>query len=108
MVYVMLTAWVPPEKGKLFGKSVLEAVKKFPADESVVKTVIQAVTADGKGIKVFLIGEVMKGKTSEVLIRYGTLAIHYAEAIGEGFNYKLETLMSAMEAMRVIGLEMPE
>ncbi len=108
MVYVMLTVWIPPEKGKLFGKSVIEAIKKFPDDESVVKIVIQAVTAEKEGIKAFLISEIMKGKTSEALIRYGKLAIHYAEAIGEGFNYKLETLMSPMEAMSVIGLEMPE
>jgi len=108
MVYVMITIWVPPEKGKLFGKSVIEAVKKFGDDDSAVKTVIQAVTADEKGIKAILIGDVVKGKTSEALIQYGSLAIHHAEAIGEGFNYKLETLMSPMEAMRVIGLEMPE
>ena len=48
----MSTIWVPPEKGKLFGKSVIEAIKKFPDDESVVKIVIQAVTAEREGIKV--------------------------------------------------------
>jgi len=104
----MLTAWVPPEKGRLLGKTVLEALKKYPADESISKDAVQAATAEKNGIKVFSISEVMKGKTAEALTRASMFAIFYAEAIGEGFKYKVETLMTAMEAMQVIGLEMPE
>ena len=108
MVYIMLTVWVRPDKGKAFGKIVLEALKKFPADESISKLILQAVSADEEGIKAFSISEVVKGKISEAMKRSSTLALFYAEAIGEGFKYKVETLMSAMEAMSVIGLELPE
>jgi len=108
MVYIMLTSWVRPDKGKAFGKIVLEAIKKFPADESITKLILQAVSADEEGIKAFSISEVVKGKISEAMKRSSNLALFYAEAIGEGFKYEVETLMSAMEAMSVIGLEMPE
>ncbi len=104
----MLTSWTPPEKGKKLGKAVLEALKKFPSDESISKTVVQAATADENGIKVFSISEVMKGKVTEAMTRATKLAIFLAESLGEGFNYKIETIMTAMEAMRAIGLEMPE
>lgn len=108
MVYIMLTSWVRPDKGRAFGKIVLEAIKKFPSDESISKLIIQAASIDEEGIKAFAISEVVKGKISEALKRSSNLALFYAEAIGEGFKSKIQTLMSAMEAMSVIGLEMPE
>lgn len=104
----MLTVWVPPEKGRALGKAVLDGVKKFPGDESISKLIIQAVTTDDYGIRAFSISEVLKGQITKALSHTSELAIFYAETIGPGFKYKLETLMSAIEAMKVIGLEMPQ
>jgi len=108
MVYVIFTGWVPLEKARLFGKKVIEGVSKFPADESISKLIVQGAGSSEGVIKAFAISEVMKGKITEALSRTTRLAIFYAEAIGEGFKYSIETVLSAMEAMRVIGMEMPE
>ena len=72
------------------------------------KRLCKAATADENGIKAFSIDEVVNGKITEAMTHASKFALFYAEAIGEGFIYKAETLMTAMEAMRVIGLEMPE
>ena len=108
MVYVMLTAWIPAEKARVFGKRVLEGIRKFPADESVSKLIVQAAGTSEGCIRTFAISEVVDGKISEALTRATNFAIFYAESVGEGFKYNVETVMSAMEAMRIIGLEMPE
>ena len=108
MVYIMLTAWVPPEKGRAFGKAVLEGIKKFPPDESISKLIVQGAGTSEGYIRPFSISEVVDGKITEALTRASNFAIFYAEAVGAGFKYQVETIMSAMEAMRVIGLEMPE
>ncbi len=108
MVYLMFTGWVPPEKGRAFGKAVLEGLKKYPGDESISKLILQAVTTDDYGIKAFSISEVKKGQMSKAMSNSSELAIFYAESIGPGFKYKIETLMSAVEAMKVIGLDLPQ
>lgn len=104
----MLTAWIPAEKARIFGKRVIEGVAKFPPDESVSKLIVQAAGTSEGYVKAFSISEVVDGKITEALTRATNFAIFYAEGVGEGFKYQVETVMSAMEAMRVIGLEMPE
>lgn len=82
-------------------------VKKFPTDESVSKLIVQAAGTSEGCIRAFSIREVVDGKITEALSRVTNYAIFYAEAVGEGFKYNVETIMTAMEAMRIIGLEMP-
>ena len=108
MVYVMYTVWVPADKARLFGKKVIEGVGKFPADESISKLILQAAGSSDGMIKAFAISEVVDGIITEAISRATTLAIFYGEAIGEGFKYSVETVLSAMEAMSVIGMKMPE
>lgn len=108
MVYVVLTAWVPAAKGKLLGKKVIEALAKFPTDKSISKTVLQMAGSDEGCIRAISINEVVDGKIKEALSRATRFAIFYGEALGEDFKYSVQTLMSAMEAMRTIGMEMPE
>ncbi|MFX0187634.1 MAG: hypothetical protein ACFE8A_07860 [Candidatus Hodarchaeota archaeon] len=108
MVYIMLTGWVPAEKARVFGKRVLEGIRKFPTDESVSKLIVQAAGTSNGCIRAFSISEVVDGKITEAITRANNFALFYAEEVGEGFKYNVEILMSAMEAMRVIGLEMPE
>ncbi|MHA2125114.1 MAG: hypothetical protein ACW99E_07375 [Promethearchaeota archaeon] len=105
----MLTSWVPPEKGRLLGKTVVEAASEFAdVENDSTELVIQAVTTDEYGIRAFAISEIKEGKTRDAMIQASRLAIFYADKIGEGFKYKIETLMSAIEAMQAIGLEMPQ
>ena len=108
MVYIMLTGWIPADKARVFGKRVLEGVRKFPTDESVSKLIVQAAGTSDGCIRAFSSSEVVDGKITEALARATNFAIFYAEGVGEGFKYQVETIMSAMEAMRVIGLDMPE
>ena len=104
----MLTVWIPADKARIFGKRVIEAIAKFPTDESVSKLVLQAAGTSEGCIRTFSISEVVDGKISEAMARVTNYALFYAEGVGEGLKYNIETLMTAMEAMRIIGLEMPE
>ena len=58
------------------------------------------------GIKSTVISEVKEGKYKEAIARTMEALLFYAEI--EGFVYEVETLMSGIEAMPVIGLKMPE
>ena len=108
MVYVMLTAWVPADKARVFGKKIIEAFAKFPTDESVSKLVVQVAGSSEGCIRAIAISEVVDGKITEAISRATNYALFYAEAVGEGFKYSVETVISGMEAMRIIGMEMPE
>ena len=108
MVYVMLTAWIPADKARIFGKRVIEGAAKFPTDESVSKLLVQGASTSKGSIKAFSINEVVDGKITEALSRLTNYAIFYAEAIGERFKYDIETILTGMEAMRIIGMELPE
>ena len=108
MVYIMTTAWFPAQQAKAFGKKVLEGLKKFPEDKTIAKDVFRGgVAASEEGIKVITLVEVVKGQIGKALARTNEAGIWYAEGI-DGYKYKIETLMSAAEAMGAIGLKMPE
>ena len=108
MVYIMVTSWFPANKAKEVGKRVLEGLKKYPEDKTLAKRVLQGgVSASEDGIRTVSISEVVKGQVEKALIRASEIAVWYAEGI-DGLKYKIETLMSAVEAMGSIGLKMPE
>jgi len=103
----MVTTWFPANKAKEVGKKVIEAASKYPPDRTLTKTVLQAgIRATKEGIKSWAIGEVKEGKYKEALARTNEEMLFYAEI--EGYVYEIETLMSGIEAMPLIGLKMPE
>jgi len=107
MVYIMITAWFPANKAKEVGKKVVEAASKYPLDRTLTKTVLQAgLRATKDGIKSTVISEVKEGKYKEAIVRTNEVMLFYAEV--EGYKYEIETLISGIEAMPVIGLKMPE
>ena len=108
MVYIMSTTWFPSQQAKAFGNKVIEGRKKYPDDKTLMKRIfLGGVSASEEGIRVITINEVVKGQIEKALARMSEVAIWYAEAI-DGYKYKIEVLMSAAEAMGIIGLQMPE
>ena len=107
MVYIMVTSWFPANKAKEVGKKVIEAASKYPPNRTLTKTVLQAgLRATKEGIKSYVVSEVKEGKYKEALARANETMLFYADI--EGYVYEIETLMSGIEAMPVIGLKMPE
>ena len=107
MVYIMVTVWFPANKAKEVGKKVIEAASKYPPDRTLSKTVLQAgLRATKDGIKSYAISEVKEGKYKEAIARTNEEMLFYAEI--EGYKYEIQTLMSGVEAMPLIGLKMPE
>ncbi len=107
MVYIMVTSWLPANKVKEIGKKVIEAASKYPVDRTLSKTVLQlGLRATKEGIKSYAISEVKEGKYKEAIARTMETLLFYSEI--EGYVYEVETLMSGIEAMPVIGLKMPE
>jgi hypothetical protein len=107
MVYIIVTSWFPANKAKEVGKKVIEAASKYPPDRTLTKTVLQGgMRATKDGLKLYVINEVKEGKYKEAIAHISKTMLFYAEI--EGFKYEIETLMSAVEAMPLIGLKMPE
>jgi hypothetical protein len=103
----MVTTWFPANKAKEVGKKLIEAASKYPPDRTLTKTVLQAgLRATKDGIKSYDIHEVKEGKYKEAIARISEVMLFYAEI--EGYKYEIETLMSGVEAMPLIGLKMPE
>ena len=61
MVLIMVTSWIPPDKGTEVGKKYLEVTQKIPF-ESFEKPLVNAGNMVKDGLKVIVIVEVEKGK----------------------------------------------
>ena len=108
MVIVMTTVWIPHAKAPKAGKLFLEALKKFPPDRTLAKSLINnAVVATKKGYKVIVADEIKDGKLKEYVALSNKQLLFFAENI-EGYKYKMEVLSTLTEAMAVIGLQVPE
>jgi hypothetical protein len=108
LVIVMTTVWIPHAKGPKAGKVFLEAVKKFPDDRSLSKRLLNnAVLATKEGYKVIVADEIKEGKLKEYLALSNKQLLFFAENI-EGYKYQIEVMSSLIEAMAVLGLEVPE
>jgi uncharacterized protein with ACT and thioredoxin-like domain len=107
MVYVLSTVWFPPVKGEEVGKKLLEAVKKYPEDKSIGKTILAGALMRTKyGIKGISIYEVKEGKLDVALERVGDILAIYSEI--EGVNSRIDTMATLVESMDAVGLKAPE
>ena len=108
MVIVMTTVWLPHAKASMAGKVYLEALKKFPEDRSLSKNLLNnAVVATKEGYKIVIADEIKEGKLKEYLALSNKQLIFFAESI-EGYKYQIEVMSSLVEAMAVLGVELPE
>ena len=82
-------------------------MKKFPTDESLGETVVDAVTTATKdGLKTVSISVPKEGKLEESLTRT-TATMAMFQPI-QGFSYSIEIYTSAEESLAAIGMKMPE
>jgi len=106
MPILIVTAWYPYKRRMEVGKKAIEAVNKFPPDESIMKALGTAVLRDKHGIKVITMNEVMQGKLQEALDRANQTIDFYMEV--DGFNFRIDIAATAMEAMESINMKLPE
>ena len=104
----MSTGWIPPQQGRAYGKRALEAIKKYPPDKTLYNTlVLGATTANKEGIRSISIYDVKEGQTKKAMLLTSSRHLFVAEGI-DGYKYKVETCMSAAEALSVIGEQLPD
>ncbi|MFW9999649.1 MAG: hypothetical protein ACFE9Q_00345 [Candidatus Hodarchaeota archaeon] len=107
MVLIMTTSWIPYGKEKEVGQKYLAVTKKYPMDRSLENNLVpMGVKATKKGIKVFSVTEAKEGKYEQLLKRITEMQLAYSEI--EGFRYKVETFLTGLDAMPMVGLRMPE
>ena len=104
---MVVTSYFPPDKAGEVAKSYLEGLKKYPPDASISKTLTIGVRATKDGYKVIGIGDVVKGKYEEALLRQIKTAQEFSASI-EGYRYEIESFMDITEAMPIVGMKAPE
>ena len=106
MPYLVTTSLYPSEKAPEVGARYLEALEKYPPDESLTTQVVPAaVTTTHKGIKVFGTSDVKEGKLEEALRRAGDFMVMFNSIAG--FEYTIRVYSKVEEAMSAIGMDMP-
>ena len=103
---LVVTAWYPYKRRIEVGKKAIEAVSKFPPDESVSKALGTAVLRDKHGIKIITMNEVMEGKLQEALDLANQTIDFYMEV--DGFNFRIDIAATGPEAMASINMKLPE
>lgn len=107
MVIIMITSWIPFGKEREVGQKYLDVTKKYPMDRSLEKNLVPlGVRATKNGIKAFSVTEVKQGKYEEIIKRITEMQLAYSEI--EGFKYKVETFLTGVDAMPMVGLRMPD
>jgi hypothetical protein len=107
MVLMVVTSYFPPDKAGEAAKRYVESLQKYPPDASISKTLTIGVRATKDGIKVIGIGDIVKGKYEEALLRQIQSAQEFNAGI-EGYRYEIETFVDITEAMPIVGMKAPE
>jgi hypothetical protein len=106
MPYIITTTLYPSDKVTDVAKMYLEAIKKYPPDESLGTTIVPAaVIATLQGIKVITIIEVKKGKLEDAQTRMANIMAMFHSI--QGYEYSIETYLKVEEAMGLIGMRRP-
>ncbi|MCK4479886.1 MAG: hypothetical protein KAV01_05110 [Candidatus Lokiarchaeota archaeon] len=107
MVYIVTTIIFPSHKAPEAAKKFLEALSKYPEDESLGETAVNAaIKTSTFGIRVLNVATVKKGKLEESLTRGNEILAMYNEI--EGFEYTMEVWQEPAEALATLGMKMPE
>ena len=107
MVIVLTTTRFPVSKGKEVSERYIEVEKEFPPDRSLVKVILRlAARITWNEIEGIGLSEVKEGKYEEFFKRMMMIHLKYADI--EGFTTKSEVFLSGVDALPMVGLEMPE
>jgi hypothetical protein len=107
MPYIVVTTLFPYQKAPQCGEKYVEALKKYPLDESLGTDVVpSAVKLTLEGNKSIRIVEVKEGKLEEALTQISR-SITVFRGI-EGFRPSIDIYYTVAEAMAIAGAEMPD
>lgn len=107
MVLLISTTRFPLSKGKEVGQRFIEVAKKYPPDRSLEKVILRmAARIIDDEIVTISVSEVKEGKYEEMLKRATEQQLLYADI--EGIKFTVDAYFSGVEAMPMVGLQMPE
>ena len=107
MVLIVSTSRFPLSKAKEVGQRFTEVAKKYPPDRSIEKVILRmAARIIDDEVETITVTEVKEGKYEEVYKRSTEQQLLYADI--EGMKFRVDTFISGVEAMPMVGLEMPE
>jgi hypothetical protein len=103
MSYIFTTSLYPSDKAVEVAKKYVEAITKYPPDDSLgTQLVPAAVTTTLQGIKVIGIIEVKKGKFEDQMNKIQNMMAMFHSI--QGFEYTVERYATVEEAMKTIGM----
>ena len=106
MPYIITTSLYPSDLAPEVAKRYLEAIQKYPIDESISSPVIPAaVKATHDGIEVIMVTEPKEGKLQEAYA-LGVSRMVMFHSI-KGFEYSTDVYYTLTEAMTAIGMSLP-
>lgn len=105
MPYIITTLIYPSEKAREVGGRYLEALEKFPPDESIGSNIVPAaVKSTHQGIRVLAISDVQEGKLEAAYTRTVNMMSMFHSI--DGLVYTVEVHLKVEEAMAAIGMDM--
>jgi len=103
MSYIFTTSLYPSDKAVEVAKKYVEAITKYPPDDSLgTQLVPAAVTTTLQGIKVIGIIAVKKGKFEDQMSKIHNMMAMFHSI--QGFEYTVERYATVEEAMKTIGM----
>ncbi|MHA1239906.1 MAG: hypothetical protein ACTSQU_03845 [Promethearchaeota archaeon] len=107
MVIILTTTRFPVSKGKEVTERFIDVTKEFPPDKTIDKQILRlAARIIGDEIESITLTEVKEGKYEVFFKRSMMLLLKYADI--EGFTSKNEVFLSGVDALPMVGFEMPE
>jgi hypothetical protein len=107
MPYLVTTAVYPSHKVSEVTERYIQALQKFPHDESLsTQLVPSAVKATPNGIRNIIVEEVKSGKLEEAYNRAVNMAVMFHSI--EGFEYTIEVNLKVEEALSMINVSLPK
>ena len=107
MVYLFVSILFPSDKAPDAGKKFLEQLKKYPNDETLYESLVDAaVKTTEDGIRAVSISRVKKGKLEEAITAAQKYAAEFHDIVG--FEYSIEVWFTQIEAYASIGKKPPE
>ncbi len=107
MVLIISTTRFPISKAQEVSERYIEVAKKYPPDRSLEKVLVRmAARVIDDEVESISVSEVKEGKLEELIKRATEIQVLYRDI--EGMKFRVETFLSGVEAMPMIGLKMPE
>lgn len=107
MVLLVSTVLIPHAAASKIAKKYIEMLKKYPPRPDLSETIALGTRGTKKGIIIFSVMNVKKGKVEETIINVTGQNQEYVAAI-DGLKWQLDTYMDMTEAYKAIGMEAPE